>query len=247
MTRRPAARRYFFSAFIAGLLACFPAIDAVRAAQVSIRPLGVVLSGERSVETFTVTNPGNRPVTLQAETLSWGQDDGENLLDPTREILVTPPIFSVPPSGSQLVRVGLRRAPDPVVEMSYRVLFSEVPPPPEPGFTGLVVALRISIPVFVRPPQPVSADVKWRASMREGSGELHLQATNLGNAHFKLNGVDVLAGNAEIGTVQSLKYVLPQGSASLTVPVSQNAASGTMLQLQAQTSAGRRSYSVRVD
>ena len=65
--------------------------------------------------------------------------------------MATPPIFTVPPKGTQVIRVGLRRAADAQQGLSYRMFLQEVPPPPRQGLQGLQVALRLSLPVFVMP------------------------------------------------------------------------------------------------
>lgn len=244
MKRGPAVR--CSHTVLAGLLALFVAVAATQAGQISIRPLGLVLSGEQPIRTFTVTNPGAEPVTVQIETLSWRQHDDNDELTPTRELLVTPPVITIPPAESQLVRVGLRRAPEPSRELSYRVRFREVPPPPEPGFTGLVVALNISVPVFVEPPEAVAADTQWQARMA-GSGELELQVANQGSAHLKVSKVSVLTQGNEIGSRKTLLYVLPGSSQSLRVPVDRALASGTSLDIEARTGHDTRTFQVRVD
>lgn len=244
MKQRPAAR--CMNAVFAGLLAFFVTAAAAQAGQISIRPLGLVLTEKQPIRTFTVNNPGDDPVTVQSETLSWRQDDGDDELTPTRELLITPPIVTIPPGESQLVRVGLRRAPEPSRELSYRVRFSEVPPPPEPGFTGLLVALNISVPVFVEPPAPAAADAHWQARMLE-NGELALRVSNRGSAHLKLTEVGVLARGTEIGSGKMLLYVLPGSSGSLNVPVNRVVASGTTVNIEAHMRNEVRTFQVRVD
>ena len=51
-----------------------------------------------------------REVLVQAEVMLWEQVDGEDRLTPTRDLLVSPAVFTLPPNGSQLVRVALRSA-----------------------------------------------------------------------------------------------------------------------------------------
>lgn len=233
-------------AVLAGLLALFVAAAATQAGQISIRPLGLVLTGEQPVRTFTVTNPGAEPVTVQIDTLSWHQRDDNDELTPTRELLVTPPIVTIPSGESQLVRAGLRRAPEPSRELAYRVRFSEIPPPPEPGFTGLVVALNISVPVFVAPPAPVAAEAHWQARMT-ANGELELRVANRGSAHMKLTQLGVVAQGREIGSRDKLLYVLPGSSQSLRVPVNRALASGASVGIEARTGHDVQSFQVRVD
>ncbi len=244
MKHWPTARS--IHAVIAGLLAFFVAAAVTQAGQISIRPLGLVLSGEQPIRTFTVTNPGAMPVTVQIETLSWGQNDDGDDLTPTRDLLITPPIITIPPGASQLVRAGLRRAPDPASELAYRVRFSEIPPPPEPGFTGLVVALNISVPLFVVPPAPVAAEGHWQARMT-ANGELELRVANRGSAHMKLTQLDVMAQGSEVGSVKKLLYVLPGSSQTLRVPVDRALASGTSVDIEAYTGHIIQSFQVRVD
>ncbi|MDA8656068.1 fimbria/pilus periplasmic chaperone [Luminiphilus sp.] len=85
---------------------------------------------------LTVRNDGTEPASLQMEMLNWSQAQGQDVLTPTRELLANPPIFTVPAGGSQLVRVGLRRAPDGQRELTYRIVLQELPPPPKSRFYG---------------------------------------------------------------------------------------------------------------
>lgn len=216
------------------------------AGQLSVRPLGLVLTESQPIRIFTVRNPGNQPVTVQLQTLTWGQDRGADKLAPTRELLITPPIFTLPPAESQIVRIGLRRAPDPTRELSYRVRFSEVPPPPEPGFTGLVVTIDISVPVFVQPSAPAGAEARWSARVNRDGG-LELTVANLGNAHLKLTEIGLLSRGREIGRRQQLLYVLPGITRRLSVPLTEAVSSGASLDIEAHTPAGVREFSVVVD
>ena len=243
--RHWSAARYSH-AVLAGLLAFFMASAATQAGQISIRPLGLVLTSEQPIRTFRVTNPGAEPVTVQIQPLSWRQHDENDELNPTRELLITPPIVTIPPGETQLVRAGLRRAPKPAEELAYRVQFSEIPPPPEAGFTGLVVALNISVPVFVTPPAPVGAEAFWQGWMRP-DGQLELQVANRGNAHLKLTQVRVLARGNEIGSRNTLIYVLPGSTRSLTVPVNGGLTSGSSVDIETRNGQHTRTFQVSVD
>src|SRR5690606_22739309 len=58
-------------------------------------------------------------------------------------------------------------------------------PPPKPGFTGLQMALRLGIPVFVEPHQPAKPKLEWQVS-RNDDGSIKLTVANTGNVHMKL-------------------------------------------------------------
>ena len=103
-----------------------------KAASFGVSPVRVTLSESQSMGALTVRNDGTEPASLQMEMLNWSQAQGQDVLTPTRELLANPPIFTVPAGGSQLVRVGLRRAPDGQRELTYRIVLQELPPPQIP-------------------------------------------------------------------------------------------------------------------
>jgi len=84
-----------------------------------------------------VRNENDAEVVVQVETLLWSQADGQDVLDPTRDLIASPAVFTLPARGSQLIRVALRREPDARRELSYRLVVQEVPPAPDPDFMGL--------------------------------------------------------------------------------------------------------------
>ena len=151
----------------------------------SISPLRVELSAQASTAALTIRNEEDAPALVQVETLLWSQSAGEDKLEPTQDLLVSPTVFTLPARGSQLVRVALRGAADPTRELSYRVILQEVPPEASPDFTGLRVALRLSIPVFVAPAASAKPDLAWSA-VRDASGAIVLRADNSGGAHARV-------------------------------------------------------------
>jgi fimbrial chaperone protein len=178
----------------------------------SIAPIRVELNGSQRTAVVTVHNDEDTPMVVQATTLAWSQPGGEEHTEATRDILVTPPVFTLPPKGEQVVRVALRSAPDATRELDYRLLLAEVPGPPEQGFTGLRLALRLSMPVFVAPAKGASAQVSWSAR-RLADGKLVLVARNDGTAHLQVLDFNLQFGDASHAVhVGQMRYVLP-GSA----------------------------------
>lgn len=216
-----------------------------QAGSFQVAPVRATLSTAQPVAALTVRNDGTEATVVQLELMSWAQRDGQDVYTATREILATPPIFTVPAGASQVVRIGLRRPPDGQRELSYRVYMQEVPPPPQPGFQGLQVALRIGIPIFVQPPVAARPLLTWRAT-RTAQGQLKLGLTNTGNAHVQVANFKLtLNRNQALATQQAAAYVLPGQSREWilesTVP------SGAALHVAAQTDAGDMSADVVVD
>ena len=145
----------------------------------------VTLSDKQKIGTITVRNDGTEPVPMQLEALSWSKEEGEDVFTSTRELIVSPPIFTIPAGGSQLLRVGLRGAPDAKRELTYRIFLQELPPPPSPDFNGAKMLMRVSLPVFVLPKVAANPLLRWQA-VRTSDGSLKISLTNDGNAHIQI-------------------------------------------------------------
>ena len=176
-----------------------------------VNPIRIDLSGSARNAALTLKNNGSEAVVVQINVMSWAQRDGKDILNPTDEILVSPPIATIQPEREQIIRVGLRRAPDTQKEISYRLFLQEVPPPPAPGFQGLQVALRIGIPIFVQPRQgPAKATLVWDAQLRTAD-VINLKLRNDGTGHIQVSDVELYLRDEKepIAAQSSLAYVLP--------------------------------------
>jgi len=167
------------------LLALFLVAGEALAGAFSVSPVRVTLTAAEPIAALTVHNSGDKPAVVQLQATSWTQQDGTDRYEPTRELIATPPIFTVPPHGSQVVRVGLRRAPDPRRELTYRLYLQEVPSPPPPDFVGTRVALRLGVPVFVTTVVPSTQVLSWLIQ-RTADGGLAIVCTNLGSFHARI-------------------------------------------------------------
>ncbi len=110
-------------------LQCALTCGIAQAGSYGINPVKLTLSAQNSTQIITVRNDGAQAAVMQVELAAWSQADGQDVYTPTRELLATPPIFTVPAGVSQIIRVGLRRAPDEQRELVYRLFLQEVPPP----------------------------------------------------------------------------------------------------------------------
>jgi len=176
----------------------------------NISPIRVELANGHRTEALTIMNAEDSPVVIQIRVLSWSQKSGSEQLEDTRELLATPPVLQIPANGRQIIRVALRREPDPSQELTYRVIFEEVPQAAPTDFTGLRVALRLSIPIFVAPAHGrASAEVAW-ASRWLANGQLELAATNNGSGHLQITDFEAqFPGSLMPLRGVTSKYVLP--------------------------------------
>lgn len=192
-----------------GMLA---AADEAAASTLSIAPIRVELSSAKRTAVLTLRNQEDAPVVVQARPVAWTQRDGEDQLDDTHDLVVTPPIFTVPPKGQQVLRIALLRDVDPARELDYRLVLSEVPSPSAVETTGLKVALRITLPVFVTAPSHPAAELAWSHKWL-ADGTLDIAAQNGGTAHIQILDFDVQqAGKAAQKLHASASHYLLPGT-----------------------------------
>jgi len=200
-----------------------------QAGSFSVSPLRVDFSSIAQTGALTVRSQQDGGVMLEAQAMLWEQVDGEDRLTPTRDVLVSPVVFTLQPNGSQLVRVALQRPADPQRELSYRLILTEVQPQAEADFTGLNVALRISLPIFVEPIATAPPAIEWTATRRLG-GALDVTARNAGNAHARVLNFSVapIAASDEPIREQVTAYILPDQARTWTLDIPQkDGTSGT--------------------
>jgi fimbrial chaperone protein len=217
-------------------------INGAMASTFQISPIRITLSGKTPVAVLTVRNDSAKSSVMQLKVLSWSQAGNDDTYIPTDEVLATPPIFTVPPGGTQIIRVGLRRKADARRELAYRLFLQEVPVTDVAAQVSEVkVALRFGIPIFVSPlnnktPKPL---LDWRVMM--GSPKtLRSEAANHGDAHVQVFGVALnsAAGGPMLAEYRGMHYLLPKQARNWLIPIDQIPTLGTLLKVVAQTDAG---------
>lgn len=194
-----------------GAVLALAGMSGVQAGSFSATPVRLSLPSGATSTSLALENLGDQPVVVQASPMLWRQEGGQDVLTATEDILVSPPIFTIPPGATQTVRVGLMRGADPERELTYRLSLREVPPPPDPGKPGVSVALQLVLPVFVQPLAPARAAPKpvWSARPAQG-GAIDLTLSNEGTAHVQV--VDARLADehgAVVGELSPRAYVLP--------------------------------------
>ena len=214
-----------------------------------VNPIRIDMTKGATTAAITVRNDGEDAVVVQSSILAWAQDNGQDVYTPTTEALATPPIMTVPPGAEQIVRVGLRRGPDPQRELTYRLYLQEVPPPPKAGFTGLQVALRVGLPVFVAPVAPTLRRLEWSAEIGQ-DGALRLVAQNTGNAHVQLTDFElgIPGGSQPVAHESTLAYVLAGQRRVWMLPLPPDRSkAASEFRLKAYTDAGEIDTTVKVE
>jgi fimbrial chaperone protein len=222
----------------ASIAAVLLPIEAALAGSFNVSPVRVELSAQNRTQALTVRNEGEEPSVVQVQVFAWSQEAGQDILQPTSELLVSPPVFTVQPGQSQLLRVALRGAPDPSRQLSYRAVLQEVPAQARPGGPALAVALKISLPVFVEPPVDTGPKLDWQARIAT-NGLIELHARNLGNGHIQVADFHLSdAAGGELASQQQVSYILPGQTRTWTLTPAADLASVSRLKLAGRSDAG---------
>ncbi|MBS0288663.1 MAG: molecular chaperone [Proteobacteria bacterium] len=189
------------------------------ASEISISPLRLDLSLQAPMATLKVSNPGEQKLLIQTQLMHWTQNNGNDIYQPSEEILVVPPLFSVEPHSHQIIRVALGTTPCKK-ELSYRLFLKEIVTQ-KSNIPGLNVALTISIPVFVEPTEKLHTQYAWQAS-NTPKGVL-VSLYNNHNCHLLINELQLLDNKdvAQNSAIKLFKYILPGQSFQWTLPVNE--------------------------
>lgn len=181
-----------------------------------LAPLRLALSDSVTTSTLIVKNRSDTPTLVQLELLSWSQKNNDNVLEPSRDVLISPPVFTIPANGEQILRAVLRRKADPNKELSYRLFVREVQDQSSLATDGSVkVLLNISIPIFIEPAAKLSSKLLWHASM-SGAHKINIKLANNGLQHVQIKSFQLSSDGVNPISQNVMRYVLPGSSTEWT-------------------------------
>lgn len=174
-------RNVLLPALLAASAASAALPGAAQAGSLQVDPIRLEISQGRRTATLRVRNQEQVPVTIRAYALTWTQIDGEDRYEDSSAVIVSPPIFTIPAGGTQLIRVGLRSpSSDP---RAYRLMVEEVPQASPGG--GVQVALRLNLPLFAMMNAGTAQELGWSAS-RGADGRWTVEAINRGANYVRV-------------------------------------------------------------
>lgn len=216
---------------LALLLAACPVVlsTAGHAAGLQVAPALVEIPGNSG--TVWLTNDNTRVLRAQVRIYRWVQDDNEDKLVETEDLIASPPFIEVPNNMRQvvrLVRFGAKQATGASApcEQSFRVIVDELPDfSEEETRAGMNYVLRYSVPVFVQNPKCTASAPRltWRFML---SGEqVLLEVANAGDQRAQLANVRMIdaSGNATTLAGGLMGYVLPGATRRFAVDLAPSA------------------------
>jgi fimbrial chaperone protein len=194
-------------AVLTGLMVGAVCAGSAHAGSFTVNPVTIDLPADRKAASLSVKNSGAAPVSIRVRTLAWTQAEGLDVRTPTSNVIASPPIFTIAPGKTQIVRIGLK---SPAGPRAYRVVLEEIPRD-KPLEKGIQVNLRLDLPLYLQPRGGGKADVSWRA-WRDPAGQIIVEGSNKGSSHLQVTELSTEQGGKKHLLSQQMGVVLP-GSA----------------------------------
>jgi fimbrial chaperone protein len=193
-------------------------IDAGHAALLRVEPILIDVPAPGATATLTLRSEDAAPVTVQLRVFKWVQVNGKETLEPTTDVVASPPALKLVPGTDYVARIVRTTKRALQGEESYRVLVDQLPAGREAPPAQINLLIRQSIPVFFGRPAEARPSVTW--SLAYDGPSLVATARNTGGRRMR---VSSLALRDETGKTISfgdglLGYVLSRSTMTWTGP-----------------------------
>lgn len=184
----------------------------------SITPITVERTAPAAAATLTLSNRDGPAVTVQLRIFRWTQGVNGDVLEPTQDVVVSPPFATLKPDSDYTVRV-VRISKTPMERQeAYRIFADQLPAPGTSGDATVRLLIRYSIPVFFSPASVPPAKVDWSVAIR--GNNLALRAVNTGGDRIRVSHLSLAAGDHVTDIAAGLAgYVLAGSAMSWQMPI----------------------------
>jgi fimbrial chaperone protein len=209
------------------------------AASLRIEPVLIEVMAPGVASTMRLQNDSGRPIDVQIRVFRWVQVDGTERLEPTDDVVASPPAVSLAPGAEYVARIVrvTKRAVSP--EESYRLFVDQLPDLTQQHNGTVNFLVRQSIPVFFGQPQRSAAAPTW-SIVHEGKTTA-VVASNAGERRERIAALRIHAANGETISLGSglVGYVLGRSTMKWTVPGGANRfKAGETVSISADTDQG---------
>jgi len=167
------------------------------AGTLQVSPINIEVIAPSTTATETLSNiEGKGVLNCQVRVFKWSQVNGVEKLEPTRDVVASPPALTIKEGANATVRI-VRLSKTPIAgEETYRLLVDEIPPAPTKGTAAVAFAVRHNIPVFFSP-AGLSTKISWTAKATKGGVKVSVQ--NVGQRHVRIASLQISgAGETDI-------------------------------------------------
>jgi fimbrial chaperone protein len=181
----------------------------------SVTPVRLFFEPKDKAVAMTLMNESDEEIVLQADVYQWTQDAlGEDKIEQTEDLIVSPPSLRLPPHSKQVIRLGLLVPRDKTRQMTYRLLVREIPEAEKrkDAILQLPIALVLNMPVFITPSGALG---KLECGWQAGSSSFY--CVNTGTAYAQVRSAELRRGGNLLAKTANSTYILPGARRSLTL------------------------------
>src|SRR5438270_3421697 len=115
--------KLLWAALASGLLCC----SAAHGATLQVGPALIEVLAPGAASTLTLRNNGEKPINVQVRVFRWSEENGQERLEATDDVIASPPAVTLAPKVDYVARVVRVSKQPPVGEEAYRLLVDELP------------------------------------------------------------------------------------------------------------------------
>jgi fimbrial chaperone protein len=168
---------------VAGILLVTAQVSA-RAATLQVEPVLIDVTAPGAASTITLRNEGTAPINVQVRIFRWSQIDGKENLEPTEDVVASPPAVTLSPKTNYITRI-VRVTKRPISgEESYRVLVDQLPDATQQKGNTVNLLMRYSIPVFFGGADRSTPKVAWTVAVT--GNKVKVTARNEGERRIRI-------------------------------------------------------------
>lgn len=182
-----------------------------------VEPILLEVSPPASASTLTLRNDEGSDVNIQIRVFKWSQANGKESLEPTTDVVASPPALKLAPGLDYLVRIVRVSKQTPQAEESYRIFVDQLPAVRTGDQQQVNVLIRQSIPVFFSPPG-ARPNITWALAYK--GTQLVVTAQNTGAKRVRVASLalrDSAGRTVSFGT-GLVGYVLAHATMAWTAP-----------------------------
>ncbi|MES2625705.1 MAG: fimbria/pilus periplasmic chaperone [Pseudomonadota bacterium] len=201
------------------------------AGEFTISPIRIYMNPEDRAVAITINNEGDQPLVMQADLYTWSQDlEGNEVLELSEDIFLSPPIIKLEPNGRQVVRLARLNNAAPTEQLTYRLIAREIPEAAAPTDGAQVqIALALSLPIFIT---PRNAKSELACTFDQASTSSHVVCENVGTAYAQPRAMVLSDAEGQtLAELQPASYILPGIKMSYDLPTDSIASGADKLQV----------------
>ena len=160
-----------------------------QAGSLQVEPVLIDVIAPGAASTVTLRNDGDTGVDAQIRVFRWSQVDGQEKLEPTNDVVASPPAIIVAPKTNYVARI-VRVSKRPISgEENYRLFIDQLPDLAQQRNGAVKLVVRHSIPVFFGAPDKTIPTVAW--SVVINGGQLTVTSRNSGERRLRISALNL--------------------------------------------------------